>query len=138
MVSHDTSGWTRHDFAFAPSYRLPALLLGITGSTARVEIGPAGLLVRFGLWRLRTELANITSVDITGGYAWLKSAGPPHLSFADRGVTFATNPDRGVCLGFAEPVAALDPTGHLRHPGATVTVTDPERLVAELLALQGT
>ena len=46
----------RHPFAFAPSYRLPALLLGITPRTAWVEVGRAGLEVRYGAWRLRTGI----------------------------------------------------------------------------------
>lgn len=130
----DTAGSTRHDFDFDPAYRLPALALGITGSTAWVEAGRAGLLVRFGLWRLRTGLDNIAGAELTGGFAWWRTAGPPHLSFTDRGVTFATNGRRAVCVRFHEPVRVLDPTGRLRHPGATLTVRDPERLAAELLA----
>ena len=55
---------TRHDFAFARAYRLPALAFGITGSTSWVEVGPSGLLVRFGPWRLRTPLANIEREDV--------------------------------------------------------------------------
>ena len=35
-------------------------------------------------------------------------------------------------------VAVLDPTGRLvRHPGATLTVDDPDRFLAELAQLQG-
>lgn len=126
---------TRYDFAFAPSYRLPALALGITGSTAWAELGPTGLKVRFGLWRLHTPLANISGVQRTGGFAYLKTVGPPHLSFSDRGVTFATNPDQAVCVSFREPVPAIAPGGLLRHPGATLTVRDPDRFVTELADL---
>ena len=128
----DTSGSSRYDFDFDPAYRLPALALGITGSTAWVEAGPGGLVVRFGLWRLRTDLDNIAGAELTGDFAWWTTAGPPHLSFTDRGVTFATNGRRAVCLRFHERVRGLDPTGRLRHPGATLTVQDPERLEAEL------
>jgi hypothetical protein len=134
----DTSGASRHDFAIARSYRLPALLFGITGSTSWVELGSAGLRVRFGPWRLRTPLANLERAELTGGFSYLKTVGPAHLSFADRGVTFATNGERAVCVAFHEPVAVLDPTGRvLRHPGATLTVSDPERFVAELAQLRG-
>lgn len=130
-------GPTRFDFAFAPAYRLPALLLGITGSTAWVELGPQGLEVRFGLWRLRTPLANVAAVHRTGDFALLKTIGPPHLSFADRGVTFATNGDRAVCLAFHEPVPAIDPTRRLTHPGATLTLRDLDRFETELADLTG-
>ncbi|MCW2816440.1 MAG: hypothetical protein JWN84_3895 [Nocardioides sp.] len=129
-------GSTRHDFAFARAYRLPALALGITGSTAWVELGPTGLRVRFGLWRLHTPLANVADVRRTGGFGFLKTAGPPHLSFADRGVTMATNGDAAACVAFHEPVAVLDPTGRLRHPAATLTVADPDRFAAEVAELQ--
>lgn len=117
---------TRHRFEFAPAYQLPALVLGITPRTAWAEISDTALSVRFGLWRLETGLSNVREVSLSGGYTWLKTAGPPHLSFADRGVTFATNPDRGVCVLFHEPVAGIDPTGHLKHPGATLTVAEPD------------
>ena len=33
---------------------------------------------------------------------------------------------------FHEPVKTLDPTGRLRHPGATLTVQDPAGLLAAL------
>ena len=33
-----------------------------------------------------------------------------------------------------EPVKVLDPTGTVRHPGATLTVTDPAALAAALAA----
>lgn len=122
----------RFPFRFASSYRLPALAVGVTPGTAYVEVSGSELLVRFGLWRLRTSLANIAGVERTGGFSYLKTAGPPHLSFADRGVTFATNGDAAVCVRFREPVRVLDPTGRVRHPGATLTVADPDALEAEL------
>jgi hypothetical protein len=93
------------------------------------------LRVRFGPWSLATGLDNITGAEITGGFHWLKTAGPPHLSFADRGVTFATNGDRAVCVRFAVPVPAIDPTRTIRHPGATLTVAQPEQLLHALGAV---
>lgn len=132
-----SSGPSRHDFRFTAAYRVPALLLGITGSTAWVEVGPGGLLVRFGLWRLRTTLDNISSTTLTGDFSWPKTAGPPHLSFSDRGVTFATNGDAAVCVAFHRPVAGIDPTRTVRHPGATLTVRDPQRLADEIADLVG-
>lgn len=113
----------RFSFAFAPGYRLPALALGITPATAYAEVAPDRLAVRFGPWRLATPLANLAEATITGGFSWLRTAGPPRLSLADRGVTFATNGERGVCVRFHQPVRVLDPSGRLlRHPGATLTV----------------
>lgn len=122
----------RFAFAFAGSYRLPALAFGITPRTAWALVDDGELRVRFGPWRLRTPLANVDEVTETGDFAWLKTAGPAHLSFADHGVTFATNGDRAVCVTFHEPVRAIDPTGRIRHPGATLTVADTHGLVAAL------
>ncbi len=131
----------RFPFRFAPAYRPAALVLGITPRTAYVDLTEDGaapeLSVRFGLWRLRTPLANVVGVERTGGFSYIKTAGPPHLSFADHGVTFATNGDDAVCVRFAEPVRLLDPTGRIRHPGATLTVADPGALEAELARRSG-
>lgn len=128
----DLTGATRYDFRFARAYRWPALVFGVTGATARVHLGPDGLIVRFGPWRLRTGLLNIAGVERVGDFGYLKTAGPPHLSFVDRGVTFATNGDDGVCLRFVTPVAGIDPTRLIRHPGATLTLRDPGRFIADL------
>ena len=125
----------RFPFRFATSYRLPALAVGVTPTTAYVEVDETALVVRFGLWRLRTDLTNIAGTQRTGGFSYLKTAGPPHLSFADKGVTFATNGDDAVCVRFHEPVTVLDPTGRVRHPGATLTVADPDALLATLADL---
>ena len=122
----------RFPFRFSTSYRLPALLFGVAPSTSEVVLTDHELRVRFGLWRLRTPRSNIASVEMTGGFQWLKTAGPAHLSLVDHGVTFATNPDQGVCVRFLDPVKVMDPTGRLRHPGATVTVAAPAALVAAL------
>jgi len=122
----------RFPFRFEASYRLPALMFGVTPSTADVVVTDDELRVRFGLWRLRTPRSNIAAVQETGGFQWLKTAGPAHLSLVDRGITFATNPDRAVCVRFVEPVRAMDPTGRLRHPGMTVTVEEPAELMASL------
>ena len=119
-------------FAFERSYRVPALLFGIHPATARTAVTDDELLVRFGPWRLRTPLSNVSGTDVTGGYAWLRTAGPAHLGLRDRGVTFATTSARGLCVSFVEPVSVLDPTGTLRHPAATITVADVEGLAAAL------
>ena len=123
-----------HNFAFDKAYRLPGLLFGVTPATARVEVGEGELRVRYGLWRLSTSLDNVAGCQVTDGYSWLKTAGPAHLSMTDRGVTFATSHGPGLCVSFHESVAAIDWVGRIRHPAATMTVEDPERLRAELEA----
>jgi hypothetical protein len=111
-------------FAFEPSYRLVALPFGITDRTARVVLTDSEIDARFGPWRVRTPFTNLAGVELTGPYGFLKTAGPAHLSLADRGLTFATNGRQGVCMRFRDPVPGIDPTGRIRHPGLTVTVAD--------------
>jgi hypothetical protein len=123
---------TDFPFAFAPSYRLPALLFGVSPRTSGVRVVDDELRVRFGPWSLRTPVGNVASAERTGGFAFVKTAGPPHLSFSDRGVTFATNGDDALCVQFHERVKGIDPTGRVLHPGATLTVADPEALAREL------
>lgn len=118
----------RFEFTFAAAYRLPALLFGIRPRTAHVTVTDDELRVRFGPWSLVTDRANIASTEISQDFSWLKTAGPPHLSFADRGVTFATNGERALCVQFFEPVTGIDPTRTIRHPAATLTVAQPELL----------
>jgi hypothetical protein len=122
----------RFDFRFAPAYRRAALLFGITPGKAYLEVAPETLRVRFGPWRVLTPLANIAGVDLTGPYAFFKTAGPARLAVTDRGLTFATNGDRGVLITFRRPVPGMEPTGMLRHPELTVTVSDVDGLATLL------
>jgi hypothetical protein len=126
-------GEQRFPFRFVASYRLAALPFGVTPATAGVTVGDHELCVRFGLWSLRTPLDNVAGVQQTGAFSFVRTAGPPRLSFADLGVTFATNGDQALCVRFTEPVRVLDPTGRLlRHPAATLTVEDPGALASAL------
>jgi hypothetical protein len=77
---------------------------------------------------------NIAAVDVTGPYAFLKTAGPARLAITDRGLTFASNRDRGVRITFHSPVAGIDPLGAIRHPELTVTVLDVDGLVEALVS----
>jgi hypothetical protein len=106
-------------------------LFGVTEKTGYVEVGDE-LEIRFGPWHLTTPLSNVEKAEVTGPFHWWKVIGPAHLSLADRGVTFATSRRNAVCIRFREPVKAIDPRGLIRHPGATVTVDDPESLAALL------
>jgi hypothetical protein len=124
----------RFTFRFAPAYRRASLPFGVTAERCWVDVGPDNLHARFGPWQLRTSLANISAVQITGPYAFLKTAGPAHLGFTDRGLTFASNGERGVLISFHQPVRGIEPTGLLRHPELTVTVADTEGLTSLLRA----
>ncbi len=90
--------------------------------------------MRFGPWRVRTTIANISDVSVTGPYAFLKTAGPARLAVTDRGLTFATNADRGVLLSFRAAIPGIEPTGLLRHPELTLTVADIDRFTERIRA----
>jgi hypothetical protein len=122
----------RFGFAFAPSYRRLAQLFGITPSKAWVEVRDDRFQARFGLWRVTTPLSNIAGVAVTGPYAFWKTGGPARLAVTDRGLTFATNGDRGLLITFKSPVRGLDPLGVIRHPELTVTVADVDGLATAL------
>ena len=120
------------DFLFASAYRPPARLFGIRPETAWVEVGDELLEARFGPWRVRTPLSNVVGAAITGPYAFWKTAGSARLAITDRGLTFATNGEKGVLITFATPVRGIDAHGLIRHPELTVTVRETDRLVARL------
>jgi hypothetical protein len=120
-------------FAFSPLVAPLSFAAGVMRSNSGVEVDDDELRIRFGRWwRLHTPLDNVAGAEVTGPYQFVKVAGPPRLSLRDRGITFATTTERGVCIRFHEPVAAVDPFGRLKHPAATVTVDDPDGLVAVL------
>jgi hypothetical protein len=122
-------------FAFDERYRVMLRLIGVHPGNADVTVDDDELRVRFGLWRLHTPLSNITGMEFSGGYTWYRVIGA-RGSFADRGLTFGTNVERGMCVKFAEPVAALVPGDMLKHPGMTVTVADVDGL-SEALRTRG-
>lgn len=119
-------------FRFDPAYRRLARLFGVTPERAWVELSDTDFEARFGPWRVRTPLSNIASVEVTGPYSFLKTAGPARLAITDRGLTFASNGDRGVCITFHSPVRGIDRSGRIRHRELTVTVLDVDGLVAAL------
>jgi len=112
-----------------------ARLFGVTPATALVSVGDQDLDVRFGRWRVRTPVANVLGVELTGPYSVPKTIGPAHLSLSDRGLTFATNRRQGLCIRFRSPVNGIEPTGRIRHPGLTVTVADCDGLERAVRAL---
>jgi hypothetical protein len=114
-------------FRFDPRYQWYLALMGVRPDGSVVRVGAGELDARFGRWRCRTPVANVTCTQVTGPYSPLKAIGA-RLSFKDRGLTFGSNAERGLCIEFRDPVRGLEPTGRLRHPGLTVTVEDVEGL----------
>ena len=123
---------TEYDFAFDAAYRFSAKLFGVSPATAHVTVSGEQLHAQFGPWHIHTPLTNINSVQATGPYRFLRTAGPARLSLSDRGLTFATNSRQGLQISFRDPIPGIEPTGRLRHPNLTVTVTDCARLAATL------
>jgi hypothetical protein len=113
-------------------WAVPLRLAGVSPRTAWVVVGNGELAVHFGPWRLRTPLANVADARVTGPYRLLTGIGV-RISLRDRGVTFSTTTERGACVTFVEPVPAALPFGLARHPGATMTVTEPQALVDSVL-----
>ncbi|HEX6237444.1 MAG TPA: hypothetical protein VFZ68_09625 [Acidimicrobiales bacterium] len=131
-VSRLPNGPAEHfPFAFEPYQLLLGLPFGITPFTSGVTVGSTDLHIRYGPWSLHTSLDNVAGAETTGPYTFIKTAGPPHLSLVDRGISFVTRRSPGVCVRFREPVPGILPmhSGLIRHPGATVTVSWPDELI---------
>ncbi|MEX2274005.1 MAG: hypothetical protein WEA10_00350 [Actinomycetota bacterium] len=119
-------------FAFDPRYVRYLAPLGIRPERAWVDVDERRLDVRFGRWRLSTPVANIADTCITGPYASALRAIGPRISLADRGLTYGTNTERGLCILFREPVPSGATLGVVKHPGLTVTVADVDNLAAAI------
>ncbi|MGN6414693.1 hypothetical protein [Flexivirga sp.] len=129
----DDPGTQVFEFDFEPRYRWAARPFGIVGHSY-IELTGEEFVARFGPWCVRTPRANIASCALSGPYGFVKTAGPAHLSLADRGLTFATNSRQGLCVEFSTPVRGIDPLGLIRHPNLTVTPADPAGLARTLEA----
>lgn len=127
-------------YALAALDGLPRLLargvrlLGVRPGSDGVWVDDDVLTATFGPWRILTPMSNVAGAEVTGPYSAWKAIGP-RLSLADRGLTFGTSARAGACIRFHEPVPGIEPFGLLRHPDLTVTVADPQHLVARLRSL---
>ncbi len=118
-------------FAFRfDSFARPLLrALGVHAGNSVVRLTDDGRFVaEFGRWTVDTPMSNIDCVKVTGPYRRYKAIGL-RGSMVDQGVTFGSSAAGGVCVTFVEPIPKLIP-GMKHHPGLTVTVADPEALVA--------
>jgi hypothetical protein len=112
----------RFDARFAPMWLPFGAVPGRDGVTVTTDRFRA----TFGLLCLDTPLDNVAGGHITGGYRWYTAVGA-RLSFVDDGLTFGTNPERGVCVHFRTPVRRV--IGFRPHSAVTVTVADCDGLV---------
>lgn len=118
------------DFEFHPRYRYLLRPLGVHAGNSFVAItDDEEFHAKFGRWEIKTPLTNITGFERSGDYKWWKAIGI-RGSLADHGLTFGSTTRHGVCVKFAEKIPAL--VAGPSHPGLTVTVADPDALVAAL------
>ena len=103
------------------------LVFGVTPRRAWAEIDGAAFRARFGVFRFRTALDDISGFSITGPYRWYRAIGV-RWSPADGGLTFGSSAHGGVCVHFREPVRF----GPFRVPALTVTVDDVTGFAAAL------
>jgi hypothetical protein len=118
-------------FPYATDLRLVAFWgpFAVRGRDGVTLTDDGRFVATFGWLRVETPLANVTGAHVTTDYRWWTAAGA-RLSMVDDGLTFGTNAERGVCVHFAEKVPSrLRRSG---HSALTVTVADPDALVAVL------
>lgn len=125
------TGHTQH-FGYAVDKRylpvlVPFLLRPDRDGVTLSEEG--GFVATFGVFKIETQLSNISGAHVTRNYRWWTAVGV-RMSRVDDGLTFGTNHDAGVCIHFAEKVSW--PLRRSGHSALTVTVSDLEGLVAAL------
>lgn len=127
MTSQDEPG--RH-FPYRYYRRFAPLWLPFRWGEQGVTLTDDGrFLARYGPFRAEAPLSHVRDVHITGPYRWWTAVGP-RLSFVDDGLTFGTNTQAGVCVHFEPSIHRV--LGFKDHSALTVTVADPEGLVAAL------
>ena len=115
----------RFDARFAPMW----LPFGAVPGRDGVTVSTDRFRATFGFLRLETPLDNVAGGHVTGHYRWYTAVGA-RLSFVDDGLTFGTNPERGVCVHFHTPAGRV--IGFRPHSALTVTVADCEGLVGAI------
>jgi hypothetical protein len=123
-------------FDFSDVTALASRCIGVWPMSSGVAVSAHTVTVRFGPWVLSTPVDNVRSARVTREVPLLAVGGPPRVDPRTRAITMATTPHRGVKLTLRDPVPGGLPTDRLRHPEVTVTVRDPEGLVALLDTLR--
>lgn len=110
-------------------------LLGVKPDRDGVTLSDDGVFrATYGFFAVETPVSNIATAETTGPYSPWKAIGL-RLSAADSGVTFGTSGRSGACVTFHEKVDRV--IGFRPHRGLTVTVADPDALVAAIREAQG-
>lgn len=99
------------------------------GDDDGVTVSDETMCATFGRSKVETPRSNIVATLVTGPHRWWTAVGL-RLSFADDGITFGTNHERGLCIEFAERVPKV--IGLRDHSNLWVSVADPEGLAAAL------
>jgi hypothetical protein len=105
------------------------LPFGLKPDRDGVRVTDETFTATFGRYRLETPRTNIDGAHVTRDYRWW-TAGGVRGSMKDRGLTFGTNAQAGVCVHFVKPVPHV--FGWRDHSALTVTVADLDGLVALL------
>ena len=83
------------------------------------------LIATFGLFKVKTTLANVDHTEITGPHRWYTAVGL-RLSMTDDGITFGTNHHKGLSIAFVKKIPRV--IGFRKHSLLWVSVADPEGL----------
>jgi hypothetical protein len=122
----------RFDYDIADSFAWITRLAGLHPDRDGVELTDDGRFVAtYGRLRVDVPLEQIDSAHVTGPYRWWTAVGT-RLSLADDGLTFGTSTGPGACIHFDPPLDRVLLRRH--HSALTVTVEDPQALVAALSA----
>jgi hypothetical protein len=116
--------WVSRYFGYAVDRRYVPVLVPFLLRPAKdgVTLTDDGSMVAtFGLFKIETQLSNITGAHVTRNYRWWTAVGV-RMSRVDDGLTFGTNHDAGVCIHFTKKVGS--PLRRSGHSALTVTVAD--------------
>jgi hypothetical protein len=120
-----------HRFEFAAAARPPLAVLGVRPGTAWVRIDGRLLDVRFGRWWMATTLDNVEAVEGSGPLSPVRDIGI-RRSTADGALVLASSTRGGVRIRFAGPIPGAGPLAGWQRPTLTVTVAEPDLLIAGL------
>ncbi|MEZ5206714.1 MAG: hypothetical protein R2690_06975 [Acidimicrobiales bacterium] len=119
------------DFAFAPAARPLLAAAGIVPSTAHVTVTDDEVVARFGPWCCRTPRTNVRDATTTGPYAPIAPSACASRSPTAASPSAPPPPAASASASTSRWAGSCSRVDHL-HPGLTVTVADPDGLVAAL------